>query len=518
MSNTGGVPAAWLLGGLMIMATATVSGAPARPLAAFTVEVDLGEDDGRNPGSLFEVRDAEGRVVLGAGFAGVYNTMFRTDRHTLQFFFRPKEDADQFTLERLPRPSEDGGTYLFDLDGKVHAMGYVHDSAARRWEDAAGRWEDDRSFEGTRHGEGRMRVGDGILEFRRGAVRYKDATILPPPAEGDYHHFYYANGHLVFYHSKREEPPYGKLLACPWKPGDPPIDPAKARVHSLKYPRETPFAFGQMGREVLTCSNIGGLYAFDGKEWRVLREPDDKVSYQIYSMVNYPSGTLFEYDGKEVRSRQGWPPVPAGVSPSAREAQTTMIYRGELFVGVWPWGELWRYDRDADRWIAMGRLFKNPPTTDKVVHPFEQEIRDYNAANGTKLVFNDWGQRVTGMVPAGDSLYLSTSAKGTWPRDTRMAFLTDEVFQQYGAVHRLKMPGNLAAVIGRPAGPTRLRFVLEPDRMLLFQDDRPLGETRLDPKLTAGLRRGRVSWGEGVFGPLAGKIRSKSEEWSVKGK
>ncbi|NLC58358.1 MAG: hypothetical protein GX774_16110 [Armatimonadetes bacterium] len=491
------------------------------PLASISVSVDFGKDRGQNLGSLFEARDSQGRAFLGAGFVGVYNTLFRTDRHTLQFYFRPGEGGDQFSIEPLPRPSEDAGAYLFDLDGALYAWGYVHDLAVRRWQ--GDRWEVDASFdrERIRLGDVRMRVGKGLLELAQSTIRYEGKVVVPPPEEGAYHHLYYANGHLVFYHT---EPERGRLLAVPWTPGDEAAaDLARASVLTLKYARETTFSLGQLGREVLTCSNLGGLYAFAGTEWRILRAPDDRVSYQIYSMLNYydrllmahyPSGTLYEYDGRQVRPLEGWPPVPPGVSASVREAQTTTIYRGELFVGVWPWGELWRYDRDANRWIAMGRLFRHPPLTDRVAHPYEQEIIDYNAANGTSLVHNDWGQRVTGMIPREDGLILATSAKGPWQRDARLGFLTDEVYAQYGAVHRLRLPGNLAVTIRRTDGPTRLRFVLERNRMAVFQDGRLLGETALDPKLTAGLPKGHISWGQGIFGPLQGQLRSQTARWS----
>src|SRR5690606_29007431 len=38
------------------------------------VEIELGEDRGQNFGTLFEVTDAEGRAIAGAGFPGAYNT------------------------------------------------------------------------------------------------------------------------------------------------------------------------------------------------------------------------------------------------------------------------------------------------------------------------------------------------------------------------------------------------------------------------------------------------------------
>ena len=41
-----------------------------RPLMQITTTIDFGQDVGQNWGSLFEARDSEGRVVMGAGFVG----------------------------------------------------------------------------------------------------------------------------------------------------------------------------------------------------------------------------------------------------------------------------------------------------------------------------------------------------------------------------------------------------------------------------------------------------------------
>jgi len=345
--------------------------------------------------------------------------------------------------------------------------------------------------------------------------------ILSPAKEGIYHHFYYANGHLIFFQDQSShEPKFGKLYACPWTADSgQPVDLAQAAVTPLTYPRETPFAFGQLGRTVLTCSNNGGVYAFDGRAWRTLRPANNQVSYQIYSMVNYydrllmahyPSGVLYEFDGQDIKPLDGWPPVLAGVSRSAREAQTTMIYRGDLFVGVWPWAELWRRDRDEDRWISMGRLFTHPPLTDKVQHPYEQEVRELNAAQGANIVINQWGQRVASMIPLADALILSTSAKWPCAREPRLTCLTDAVYEEYGQVIRLRMPGNLAATIQPKAGPTRLTFAVATDGMAIQQDGKLLATTRLDAKLTADIQPASITWAHGVFGPLQGKLVSKS--------
>ena len=74
-----------------------------------SVSVNFGEDLGQNLGTVLEARDRDGRVMFGAGFMGLFNTRFRMDRWTLQFFVR--HDDAEVTYEKLPFPSDDGGSH-----------------------------------------------------------------------------------------------------------------------------------------------------------------------------------------------------------------------------------------------------------------------------------------------------------------------------------------------------------------------------------------------------------------------
>ena len=154
-----------------------------------------------------------------------------------------------------------------------------------------------------------------------------------------------------------------------------------------------------------------------------------------------------------------------GVSGSVREAQTTAIYGGDLYVGVWPWSELWRYDAHGDEWKFVRRNFRKPPITDTMNHPYEDRVVAYNEEHGTDLVINDWGQRVTGLAPNGDAMFLSVSAKGCPVRDMRHSFLhDDEVWNQYRMVYRVRKPGSVSVPVAWTGKPTTLAFTIGEDR------------------------------------------------------
>lgn len=86
-----------------------------------TVTVDRGQDVGQSFGSLFEMTSSDGSVVIGAGFQNLYNTRYRADRHSLQFFVRPTSDERSHITETLPRPNELCGTYLYSRDDVVRS-------------------------------------------------------------------------------------------------------------------------------------------------------------------------------------------------------------------------------------------------------------------------------------------------------------------------------------------------------------------------------------------------------------
>jgi uncharacterized lipoprotein YddW (UPF0748 family) len=390
----------------------------------FRVSVDRGQDIGQCFGSLFEATSDDGQITVGAGFQNAYNTRLRADRHSLQFFVRDNVAPQDFTVTKVPRPNELCGTYLHSIDDQVISTYGGH----RKWNASSGTWQSVADAGGT--GES-MRVGRDILRFGDSCVLYNGQAILDRPDRGDYQLFFYANGYLCFYHVDRGDQGYrafssdqdgfSRLLACPWSPADARVDLSKAIVLNLPVVGETTFAWGVLEDQIVTGSNIGGFYKLAGGSWSMMLEPDIKTSFQLYSslayhdrllMGQYPTGRLFAYDGRQLSELADWPPSPDGFSRQAREAQTTAIYGGEVLVGIWPWGELWRLAPDSQRWSLAQRMFDHPLPAPELVHPYDAENR-HNA------VPNLWGQRITSLISLRDDLWLSTSAKApvAWDAD-----------------------------------------------------------------------------------------------------
>lgn len=473
--------------------------------------IDRGQDLGQCFGSLFEATSNDGSLVIGAGFQNAYNTRYRADRHAVQFFIRPTDGRREMNVEELPRPTGNlVGAYIFERDGTV----YSTYGGLQPWNATARKW--DRADETGGTGES-MRVGNGILRFGDSRVTWNNKPILEPPTKGSYQLFFYANGHLCFYHVNRQDRPYrfyendedgfSRLYACPWTPTQDEVDLSKAVVLRLPVVGETTFAWGQLGDQIVTGSNIGGFYVFEDGTWKMLLEPKLGVSYQLYStlsfhdrllMGQYPTGRVFEYDGKQITDQKGWPPVLKGVSSSAREAQTTAIYGGDLMVGVWPWGEVWRYNSDSRGWTFMQRMFDHPELSSDITHPYDVENRDNSPQNL-------WGQRVTSLVPSGTDLFISTSAKAPFEwNPEKYPFLAPDKWKSYGKVYRATMPGHLSASTKWTEGPTKLEFVIREGEMSIRQDGVVLTTSRLTGSLAERVSKVgslTVKWGSGIYGP-----------------
>eukprot|EP00913_Durusdinium_trenchii_P023356 g21934.t1 len=469
-----------------------------RPEIDVSVTVNFGRDTGQNFGTLFEARDKAGKTVFGAGFVGTYNTRYRADRYQLQFFVRPRKQPDRFQRRKMPRASTDSGIYLYHLRGNAFAEARGKDTTPRQWSSSENQWKDVPVSERTDHGGTLVR--GKLLAMKAGRILYDGRVILDQPTIGRYLRLYFARNHLFFYHQHNvsSSNAFNNVVAVPWNPyaDQLKVDLSKAIRLKTIYPREFPYAYGQFKSQVLSCSNIGGLYVFEAGKWRVLLKPDHRVSYQVYSMINfrdrlmmgqYPTGRILEYDGTRIIDRKNAPPVLAGVSTSAREAQTTTIYRGELIVGVWPWAEIWRLDSLTNRWVSMGRMFSQPELTRKTVHPYEAQ------AKKAQMVTNNLGQRVTALIPHEDSLLVGTSSKGghAWSAKNR-DILPDDAREEFGAIYRLTMPGNLAANIQWTEKPTTLRFLATGGRMSIQQDGREIGTTPISAALVEQLPKTRV--------------------------
>lgn len=466
-------------------------------------EVSL-TDSGQDLGSLFQILDPSGNVIAGAGFLGAYNTAARSDRRTLSVFLRDPYSSPGYEFERLPRPSDQIGAIAYVYDGRLFSFS-PQDNIQRYWDEDRGWIEvEPRAVPTT--------VEGGYLTAVDGIVFYNDDPILDLRGQGLFvsTKFFFGNGTLAV-HLYNATGSFNELRAYQWTPGSA-VNPSAYRSLPLNG-GEFVYTWGQLNNEILVGTNLGGFHVEGGSGWRTVRAPDGS-SFQLYSSLNhrdsvllghYPSGRLYEYDGSELRLLEDAPPIPSNVSSLNREAQTLAVYGGEVLVGVWPWGEVWRQNADTGQWSLIGRMFTHPDPSTEIEHPYEDLA-------GT----NDWGQRINSMVPLDGSLYITTSAKGEVPY-TGQSFLADGKWEEYGAVIRASLPGQIDVPVDWiDDGTLDLTIGIGETTLTVYSGDRVLGEVEIPPHLRQlFLRSGtyKVAWADGVYGESPLVIDQAGVDW-----
>lgn len=220
-----------------------------------------------------------------------------------------------------------------------------------------------------------------------------------------------------------------------------------------------PFVYAQAEGAVLTITNWGDAVKFDGRSWCRMTVMDDVWAcptqheppvveprkQQFYSSVLYqgktflghwPTGVLYHFDGKQLYPDQRMTPGPIWELRDQNlgyEAQSMSVYCGDLFVGYWPRGEVWRLDGQNSNWHALARLFSHG-SKDSFIPYINREPDDLEGAF--------FGQRVTTLVPHADSLYAFTGNLNSWTRSVQNpSWLTEEQIREYGTIWRIHRPG-----------------------------------------------------------------------------
>ena len=486
---------------VMSAVTGVLSLAAAGDPFELSVEVELGQDLGQPLGSIFEARNDQGEVVLGAGFEDGHSTYIRDNNRQVVFYCKPAGKNVVVTPIGKPYgPQENAARLVADRSELVvlnrfgSALPLLTLGSDSEFEPYSPEWA------GATEGFcGLQYVDNRPMVFSADRIAYDGKTIYQSELGSGM--FYYSRGTLLLFHGQTKQ-----LHAVDWKPDDAePVRLEKGRTFDID---GVPFVFGTYGSELHVVTNVGNYYVYTGTVLRRIRATDGK-SWQAYSMVrvyddlligHYPTGSLYAYGAEGLRLFEPAIPVPPEVSANAREAQTLAIHGGYLYAGVWPWGELWRYDPDAKTWEFVKRVFEDPPLSLEDQEPYARIMTEKKVD-----VYNYWGQRITSLTNVGNSLYIATMNKqGTPFKPESHDFLTPEIVAQYGRVHRLDSNAQIAAPFDWKEK-TTFRFLCTDEGLELYQDDRQIGSVACDTKAVGEALS--IQKGKGIYGPFTGALR-----------
>lgn len=217
------------------------------------------------------------------------------------------------------------------------------------------------------------------------------------------------------------------------------------------------WAFGASSGSVFVGTSRGEALRFDANGWcrltqvsetryecrsQQLKAEDVPEGRQFYGTVNfqdellvgdYPNGWTWRFDGvRLVRDDVlTYPKIRDGQLNRPLELQTMAFYCGALYQGIWPHGQLYRYNGQS--WDEPLRLFSDNLNPSQYHFPFEQEAMEAGEAS------NYWSQRILSLVPFNGSLYVSTSNK--WIAETRSpSGIPESALLEYGTVYKITDP------------------------------------------------------------------------------
>ncbi|OPY92784.1 MAG: hypothetical protein A4E73_00781 [Syntrophaceae bacterium PtaU1.Bin231] len=240
-----------------------------------TIEVELAEDQGQGLGTLFEARDAKGRLLFGAGFQDSYSSYVRDNNRMLSFFCNSQNPEIQ--IEPLGKPLGpestdarlvvDDGVFAFRWEGYDYPV-RISDMQ-RVGSDLRSMPTGIFSFWGLQYiGNKRLLMIDEETE----SILTLDGQVIYSSA--DFFQFYYSNGIVVLFYYD----PY-RIFIGPWDfSRDPFLDRSKLTEFAID---GVPFAFGAYKDELIIPTNIGSLYSYKNNALNVIRESDGVSSWQI---------------------------------------------------------------------------------------------------------------------------------------------------------------------------------------------------------------------------------------------
>lgn len=470
------------------------------PSVSISINFQPGPDLGQGVGTLFELKFGENEVILGAGFDDAHSTYMRDNNRQLVSYY--KSPAPEATVTPIGKPFDaENNAARLQVDGDtLVAVGNYGRRAPYLTPDGKGGWKPiDAEWAAQADTYGGVQfVNNGRMIFENERITYNgDAIYTSALGAGRY---YYVNGQMVICHVKPD-----MLYVAPWKPGE---------TITLESAKSFPivgsvFTLGNYDGEILITTNVGEFYSYRDGQLTTHRVTDGK-SWQGYSMTRfydkvligqYPTGSLFQYDKEGLKPFEPAIPVPEGVSANSREAQTLAIYGGYLYVGVWPWGELWRFDHESKTWTFVTRVFSQPELSKEDQEPYARAMKDKPPA------YNAWGQRIVSLTNFQDSLYIATMNKGGTPWIPEVqAVIPEAAVAEYGVVHKLTAPGQVAVPFTWKEK-TELTFTMAKGKMLISQDgvDIGSGEMGFTPNLST-FNQDNLTLANGVYGPCTGTV------------
>ena len=483
-----------------------------------SMQVDMPADEGSPLGTLFEICDGNGNLVGGAGFSLANNTTQTSNPRVLSVFFKSDEDA--LNMVSLGKPFRDyNPAHLLTVDNRLIAIPYQpHGLVPKEYDPVSDSWHDmDVPLLDPDNPIMAIQVinGKSFMLYYNDAKIYYDGTELRghlPWVNRNALDMYYLNGRIYVFHEGLGGEGGYAVSVCEWVLGEDVVSDCNSHVlPGDDWILYTLFPSADF-MDLLLMDRKGRVFKVSNEGFNVLREPSlPGESYQLYSSLHwsgenllghYPSGNLIIL-GTGMDSGYIVPSIghEKCSDPLGREAQSLAIYGGKIFVGVWPFGEVWEG--------MPGREWR------LIVRPFEGEtcgLGPYlDLLSGSGMPLLSLGQRIWSIANWSGGLAFSTSL--LHPKYSEaLDLLSSEEREPYGSVYYFQRGVEMACeVVG--SGLMQLDVKIDSDEVSVWQG--PLDgavasvkicSRQLSPEERISMQESGVSFGDGIWGKYSGNL------------
>jgi len=477
--------------------------------------------------SLFRAVDENGKTVCSAGFQRGGQTYRNLNPRILEVYCRP--DSEQTKIVDLGKPTSDSWRpSLVVLDNKIVDLTSSTAWDGKRWTRAD-----------MASSENAIPLADGLLEFRHATesepptVSYKNETVIQFPGYTLSSGTYY-RGKLYVALAPVGGEEHSILAVCAWGLGQ------SCNPTTFALPDGNRMVYSMIGYDgQILIGGSGMLMRFDGEKAFVLHQ---NPVFEYYSFLvfrnsilvgTFPRGFLYEISPTDWSVKDIEAP-PNGVDgfqnheqfetatldylnkigePYYREAQSLALMGGRVFVGMYPWGDVWERGHGGE-WTSID-LVDPGAKRNQLPWPYFEEMQQRiqamkadprSASNDKWLLDAFWARRIHSLVPSPYGLAAGIgNLSGRAYDPERDTFMSKNDIDLYGRVKLLQRPMSVFAQVAE-TGRTTLSFTIDRSGIRIAQDKKTIADAKMPISDDILDKISSVVIGAGVYGKTASSL------------
>ncbi|WP_291209061.1 hypothetical protein [Hyphomonas sp.] len=188
-----------------------------------------------------------------------------------------------------------------------------------------------------------------------------------------------------------------------------------------------------------------------------------------------------------------------------RESQAVVVSGGRVFIGMYPWAELFIHEGEAPATVL--RLIERPEKTGGEFAPYASHLAAAVTSLQDPYADRAWAQRIPTIVVLSGLVCASTGNRTGEDLDRWQGLVDEGDVRHYGEVFCAPVPGHV--MTGPVPDGTLVRFRVDKERLSIVVDGKTVASAAhgLSGSALHRLSRARPRVGTGDYGPFEGILR-----------